>query len=157
MTLSLEPRLSSYIRMQELLLGLQRLHLLPVPPENFRHVPALQTGVGVYLGTVVHLMLQRHHQDSPTTQGALGVYQGHLAIEPLKGSPMDASAKLLGRRFKRWRPTGLAISHGRRPIVDPALAAVCFGLSQQAGYCPWHKRLNKIAGCPSAQGWAKSP
>ena len=58
------------------MLLLKGINLLPVAIEYLGNIPALQAGIGVNLGAVVHLMLQQHHQDAPATEGAVGICQG---------------------------------------------------------------------------------
>ena len=75
--------------MEFFLLFLQQLHLFPVAVKNLGHIPALEARVGVDLGPVMHLVFQHHHQNSPTAQGAVGVYQRHPAAEPRDGRVLN--------------------------------------------------------------------
>jgi len=58
-----QESLASYsgIGVKLFLFGLKNIYVFPVAIKNLRNIPALQAGIGVYLRTVVHLMLQHHH------------------------------------------------------------------------------------------------
>src|SRR5262249_28118538 len=115
------------------LLGLERLDALEGPLEDLGDRPALEARVRVDLRAMVHLVLEHHHEEPPSRQGARPVDHLDPAREPLRRGLAEEGGEAVGRRLEPRQPRPLVGAIDSGLAEDPALAAIRAGEVEPRG------------------------